>query len=187
VEQSQAKRAAGEQANEPVKAPVKEEQQDKQPKAPSPWKYLDTTDAMGRKIFIGSTTSVNTLSFGFPYQGAQLGTLHIRRSRGGEDVYFQIEKGQMLCGIDHCTINVKFDNGPIQSYTASPAADHDSTMLFIGNATRFIDAMWDAKMVRIEALYYQEGKQTLEFNVEGFEFPDTPKDKPKSPAAKPVK
>ncbi len=40
---------------------------------------------------------------------------------------------------------------------------------------------------RIEALYYQEGERTLEFNVEGFEFPDTPHEKPKSSASKPVK
>jgi hypothetical protein len=59
------------------------------------WAYRTTEDSMGRKQSFASVESTNTLSFGFPYQNAQHGTLTIRKSaQWGTNVLVRIEHGQ---------------------------------------------------------------------------------------------
>jgi hypothetical protein len=150
---------------------------EKQPPSASPvapiakagqWIYSNSDDSMGRKRSLAQVKSENTLHLGFPYQGNQHGTLVLRNSaRWGTDVMVNIERGQFLCRFDGCTVNVRFDDGPIQKYSASEPDDHSTTTMFLNNATRFISTLRKSKTVRVEATYYQEGSQTLEFNIEG--------------------
>jgi hypothetical protein len=124
---------------------------------------------MGRALSFATVESTNTLEFGSPYEGAQHGRLTIRKKSGhGTDVYIAIEKGQFLCGVEECTVNARFDEGPIRRFTAVPPSDNSTTVLFIEDATDFIAALHGAKTVTIEATFYQEGSQGLEFNIEGF-------------------
>ena len=139
--------------------------------AASQWTYSTDEDSMGRERSTAYVKSTNTLSLNFPYQGSQNGTLIVRKSpQKGTNVYFSIEKGQFLCRIDECTVNVRFDTRPIQQFSASEPSDHSTTVLFIANEARFLSQMRKAKMVRIEATVYQGGSQTLEFNVGGFKW-----------------
>lgn len=133
----------------------------------SGWDFSSDTDSMGRKRSFASIRSLNTLDFGFPYSGSQHGTLMIRK-KGSTDVLLSIERGQFLCGVENCTVNVRFDEGPIQHFEAAPPADQSTTNLFIEDASSFIAQLRKAKTVNIEATFYQEGSQTLEFNVRGF-------------------
>jgi hypothetical protein len=124
---------------------------------------------MGRALSFAAVESTNTLEFGFPYQGVQHARLTIRKKTGHEtDVYVAIEKGQFLCGVENCTVNVRFDQGSIRHFTAVPPSDHSSTVLFIEDAPDFTGAVRKAKQVTIEATFYQEGSQGLEFDIEGF-------------------
>ena len=142
------------------------------PEPGSQWDYSTNEDTMGRKQSFAIVESTNTLTFGFPYEGRQWGMLTIRRSaRWGTNVLVRIERGQFLCGIEDCTVNVRFDSGPIQSFSAVEPADHSTTELFLHNEARFISQLRRAKVVRVETTFYQEGSQTLEFNVEGFKWP----------------
>lgn len=126
---------------------------------------------MGRKSSYANVTSKNTLSFGFPYQGDQHGVLTIRKtSRWGTEVILKIERGQFLCQLDECSINLKFDDGPVQSYSATGPSDHSTTMLFIQNGPAIVAKLRKAKLLLIEATFYQEGSQTLKFDVEGFNW-----------------
>lgn len=135
----------------------------------SQWNYSTSQDNMGRALSFAAVESTNTLEFGFPYEGVQHGHLTIRKKSGhGIDVYFAIEKGQFLCGVEDCIVNVRFDEGPIRHFTAVPPSDSSTTGLFIEDASDFIAAVRKAKDVTIEATFYQEGSQGLEFNVEGF-------------------
>jgi hypothetical protein len=127
---------------------------------------------MGRKRSFASVTSTNTLSFDFPYQGIQHGTLVIRKAaESGTNVIVRIERGQFLCPLDDCTVNVRFDAGRIQQFSASGPTDHSTTTLFLENEARFVSQLRRAKVFRVEATFYQHGSQTLEFNVEGFKWP----------------
>ena len=82
----------------------------------------------------------------------------------------QIERGQFLCRFDGCTVNVRFDSGPIQRFSAGEPSDHSTTILFVLNEGRFMSQLRKSKVVRIEAEFYQEGSQALEFDSEGFKW-----------------
>jgi hypothetical protein len=139
------------------------------PEPGSQWSYSSDEDKMGRKRSFAHVTSTNTLSFDFPYNGSQHGTLTIRKSaRYGTEAIVSIERGQFLCGLDECLVNVRFDDGPIHQYSASGPADHGTTTLFLSNGPGFVAQLRKAKTARVEATFYQEGTNTLEFNVEGF-------------------
>jgi hypothetical protein len=141
------------------------------PEPRSQWGYSTDDDTMGRKRSFAHVMSNNSLSFDFPYEGSQHGTLVIRKSpQWGTNVMVCIERGQFLCGIDQCIVNVRFDGGPIQRFSASEPSDHSTTTLFLRNEGRFVSQLRRAKVVRIEATFYQEGSQALEFNVEGFDW-----------------
>jgi hypothetical protein len=136
----------------------------------SQWEYWTHQDSMGRKRSNASVDSTNTLSFGFPYQGWQHGTLALRKSPG-LDALIRIERGQFICGYPGCSVNVRFDDGPIQRFLASEPDDHSTTTLFLlGNERRFAAQLLKAKAVHIEATFYQEGSQILDFNVEGLKW-----------------
>jgi len=152
-----------------------------EPKAPEPgqaapepakienWSYSERDDDMGRgKIKSATCTSTNTLSFGMPYDGPQHGELVLRRHpEFGKDVILRIERGQFLTGIDGCDIKVRFDEGKIMTLWANPPADHSTESVFISGYSKFVANLKKAKKVRIQSPFYQEGNQTLEFNVEG--------------------
>jgi hypothetical protein len=140
------------------------------PPPSSPWSFSENEDSMGRKRSFATVLSNNTLAFAFPYTGAQHGTLTVRKSAvQGTNVIVRIEKGQFLCtSYEGCTVNVRFDEGPISHFSASPPSDNSTTSLFIGSEGTFISKLKKATVVRIEATFYQEGNQTLEFDVEGF-------------------
>jgi len=136
------------------------------------WSYSATTDEMtGRTSRMAMIESENTVSFGFPYEGAQHGHLVIRNHPSfGRDVILQIEQGQVLCpSYEDCTIRVRFDDGAPERWTAAGAADHSTTSVFIRASTRFVQRMRAAKVVRIAVPVYQEGQPAFEFRVGGFD------------------
>jgi hypothetical protein len=63
------------------------------------WSYATSVDPMtGRDSASASIDSENTVSFDFPYQGAQRATLTIRNHPShGRDVFLSIERGQFPC------------------------------------------------------------------------------------------
>jgi hypothetical protein len=136
------------------------------------WSYAQTKDQMSPgTVSSAMTESTNTVSFGFPYQGAQHATLYLRsHPRHGQDVIFGIEKGQFLCSsYDGCSVLVRFDDQKAVRYAATGSADNGTTMLFFHNYAGFVAAMSKAKQVRISAAIYQEGAPVFEFDVTGFD------------------
>lgn len=140
------------------------------------WAYTDSPDKMGRgSIKSAFTSSVNTISFDFPYSGPQHGTLALRtHPQYGKDVILRIERGQFLTGIDGCKVRVRFDDGKPQSFWGNGPADHSTTTIFISDYSRFVASLKRAKKVMIEAPFFQEGNQVFEFNVEGLQWETAP-------------
>lgn len=138
------------------------------------WQYERQSDEMGRGVSkLARVTSTNRLSFGSPYQGGQYVELTVRNSpKHDKDVYLWIEHGQFHCsGIDGCTVSVRFDDGPIQTFTGRDASDGDSRVLFIKPYQRFITGLRKAKNLRIEAEFFREGVRVVEFDVAGLNPP----------------
>jgi hypothetical protein len=138
----------------------------------SSWQYQTEVDKMtGKEIKFAYTYSTNTLNFDFPYQGGTTGQLLIRRIKGVTDVALQIDKGQFmsnLMGDEH--LRVRFDDGPVNNWGFANAADGSSNIVFPSNAQKFVKSVKKAKKLMIEAPYFNEGRQVLEFDIVGFEW-----------------
>lgn len=136
------------------------------------WRYDESSEQMGRgTVKHAQVNSLNEVNFDFPYRGAQRGTLTLRsHPKYGKDVILSIEKGQFLCGIDDCTVAVRFDDGKTQNYPAVGPADHSTTSLFIRGHDRFVAGAKKAKRVAIEANFYQSGTRVFEFDVTGLQW-----------------
>ena len=137
------------------------------------WSYDTSEDAMTSKIKRrASIESENTVSFAFPYQGEQHGTLILRdHPTHGRDVMFSIERGQLLCrSYEDCQIRVRFDGGSPQRWSAIGPSDNSSTLIFLRNEVRFIQLLRKSKVVRLQVPVYQQGEPVFEFNVGGFDW-----------------
>lgn len=136
------------------------------------WEYEQNEDKMGRGVIkYAMTKSTNTLSFDFPYQGLQHGTLTIRKHpEYGKDVIVQIEKGQFLTGIDGCAVKIRFDNGKSMAFHANGPSDHGTTSIFITGYSTIVENIKKSKTMFVEAPFYQEGRQVIEFDVSGLQW-----------------
>lgn len=152
------------QASTPIQATA--------PQPGSQWDYREDKDPMGKgSAYFASVLSTNTVNFGFPYSGAQHGTLTLRtHPRYGKDVILRIERGQFLCpSYDGCTVLVRFDEGKAIRYSAAGAADNSTETIFIRGYSSFVGHLEKSKRVRISANVYQEGAPVFEFDVSGFD------------------
>jgi hypothetical protein len=131
------------------------------------WTYVTGQDAMMQKpIRYASVQSINELNFGFPYQGAQHETLTLRtHPRFGKSVILRIERGQFLCGVEGCSVTVRFDAGKPQRFSVDEPSDHSTTYLFIDNYDGFLASVRKSKKIYISAEFYQEGSPVLEFDT----------------------
>jgi hypothetical protein len=146
----------------------------------SQWTYYQTDDDMGKGVvYTAHVSSTNTVEFSFPYSGEQHATIFLRtHPRWGKNLYFRIEKGQLLCNsYDGCNVLVRFDDGAAMNFSAIGPEDNSTEVLFIQNYGRFVEKMLKAKRIRIAVDVYQEGAPTFEFDVSDF---DQDKYKPKS-------
>lgn len=137
------------------------------------WRYSENEEAMGRGVVKNAIlNSSNLLSFEFPYQGSQRGTLIFRNHpKHGNDVIIQIEKGQIQCSsYDGCKVAVKFGDRKPVNYSASSAADGSSTIIFIRNYKTFLSNVKKVDSVSIELSVYKEGNPVLKFNTKGLVF-----------------
>lgn len=137
------------------------------------WAYDSYKDEMsGVTVKTAKAKSLNDVEFGFPYQGKQSGTLYLRNHpRHGKEVIFTIEKGQIVCQVSTCQINVKFGEGKPSTMQANRPADHSSTVLFIGGHDRFVSNLKKVKEVRIEVPFYREGVRVFTFDVSDLKWP----------------
>ena len=114
--------------------------------------------------------SENSFELDFPYQGSQRGAMIIRHHpRWGVDAMASIQKGQLLCRFDDCTVDVRFDDGRVRSWQMNEPESHDSTILFFQNDGGFIEQMRAARRVRVQIDLFQHPPVTLDFTVKGFD------------------
>lgn len=136
------------------------------------WTYRNTSDEMtSRSGVVSFIESDNTVTFDFPYQGAQHATLLLREHpRHGNDVIFQIERGQIQCSsYSGCPIIVRFDESPAEVWDGNEPADNKSTLVFIPNYGTFLRRLKASKVVRIQIGVYQQGSPVFTFSVSGFD------------------
>lgn len=127
------------------------------------WNYGENTDQMTGKVTKWAClNSADKLEFGFPYNGGSTGSICIRKG-SRLDAYFKIDKGQVLCGVEGCEARLRVDSGAPFTMGGSEAADGDSRYIFFDSYSRILAITKKAKQVKVEVLYYQEGRQVLTF------------------------
>lgn len=140
------------------------------PPVPVPnWHYMSSSDPLtDATISMAGARSTNTLEFGFPYNGAQYGTLALRKNGKKLDVFATIERGQIQCSsYSGCPIQVRFDSDPPKTYKGNKPADHSSTVVFIPDEVRFIERLKKSSTVTIGFTAYKEGSVVLKFDTSG--------------------
>lgn len=136
------------------------------------WEYSHEEDAMSKGYrHYASAHSTNTVSFAFPYQGEQHGTLTLRTDpKDQKYVIFSIEKGQLLCpSYEVCTVHIRFDDEDAIGFGGRGPADNSTETVFIHDYEKFVGKMVKAKRVRISTNIYREGSPVFEFNVGDFD------------------
>lgn len=136
------------------------------------WRYSHSDYEMANgRIHHATALSSNTVDFGFPYGGAQRGTLFLRtHPKHGKDVILSIEKGQFLVrSYENSKALVRFDDGDPITYKVVGAEDHSTTSVFFRDYHGFVSRMLKARRVRISVPVYQQGSPVFEFEVSGFD------------------
>lgn len=135
------------------------------------WNYSQSVDEMDNaESFFAAATSENKLYFDFPYSGGTSFTLVVRNQKGKNEAILSCSSCQFIGqrSFNSERLRVKFDDKDFQYYTFSEPADYASDVIFIGDPNKFIAALKAAEKLKIEAHFYQEGKQIIDFDVKGF-------------------
>ncbi|EIZ78251.1 hypothetical protein WSK_3133 [Novosphingobium sp. Rr 2-17] len=135
------------------------------------WSYSENKDELrGSTTYLASIASENTVEFGFPYTGDQHLTITMRKGKAfGDDVYFEIERGQFICGIYDCDGTISFD-GKAEKLSLVPPEDHSTTILFAKHGSAIIKKLKAAKKVVVELQFYQEGNRQFTFETAGLKW-----------------
>ena len=133
------------------------------------WRYQTHTDTLSGKDYkVATLRSDNSMSLRFPYQGINYGHLVVRQHpQYGFDVYFKIDKGQILCrSYSGCVHRIRFDEGEVENFTASGPADNSSTAIFSRYPKWALEKLKTANKIIVRVTMHNEGDQTLVFTVD---------------------
>ena len=138
----------------------------------SDWSVSTEQDEMrGKSIHYASVDSENEAYFDFPYNGGSKLTMTVRRHpKYGDDVVFQISKGQFVCRIDSCSGTINYGRGAERISLTEPA-DYDSETLFAASGANVIQKLKSADKVIVELPFFQEGNHQFTFKTHGLKWP----------------
>lgn len=132
------------------------------------WVYKEETDKMTSKVNKSATlVSMSSLSLSSPYQGPNYAQIHVRQRAGSSpEVLLMITKGQLMCrSFSPCAIKVRFDEAPPVTFRGVGSSDHDPTVAFITNESKFIAAATKAKTILVQTEIYHNGVPVMEFKT----------------------
>ena len=134
------------------------------------WEYKSKKSEMTDEVSkFAWTISKNKLNFSFPYSGGAEGRLVLRYVGDDPAVIVEIRKGQFICH-SGCTVLIRFDDQAAERWDASGPKDASSTMIFLENETELMKRLLHAKRLRVQATFYNEGEQVLDFNLVGLKW-----------------
>jgi hypothetical protein len=136
------------------------------------WEYSNRINQMtSKKDFFAKIYSTNSLNFQPPYDGSQNAMIMLRYKGVRNDVTLSIDKGQFYSrGLDDGNVKIRFDVGKAKEYEYSLPSDGGTDMIFIHPAKSIINKMKKSKIMLVEVSFYNEGSQTLNFNVDSLKW-----------------
>lgn len=146
------------------------------------WVYSTKIDEMrGESSYTAQARTAEPLPLRFPYEGSH-GVIILRISpKYGQDAIIGVDRGQILCH-DGCTLNLKFDDGPIEKWGFTEAAGGSSDIVFANQYKKFVDRVLVSKKLMVEAEFFDQGTLVMKFDVTGLKWP--PPESLSPPAAK---
>jgi hypothetical protein len=146
--------------------------------------YFNNDEMRGTAQKFVRSVSDNSVDFDFPYNGGSQMTIVLRSKKvmlkEGQkpdnlkptEAVLVMSKGQFLCNsFNDCHISVKFDDGKIQQYSMTEAADGSADVIFFENSASFIKNVSSHKKLIIEAEFYQAGNKQFKFDLTGYSSP----------------
>lgn len=128
------------------------------------------------------TESDNAVDFDFPYNGGSKMAIVLRsvktELKSGQkpeslpltEAVIIISKGQFSCSsYNDCHVSVKFDDGKIQKYSMTEAADGSADVIFFDNSASFIKKVKNHKRLILEADFFQAGSKQFKFDLTGLD------------------
>lgn len=141
------------------------------------WEYDESTDEMrGSRSVFATVQSTNTVTMAFPYDDPQPLQLMVRRKdnakgKSAHDVIILITKGHIQCYVTSCTFVAKFDDEEPTSWAAAGAESHESNVIFVSQAEKFIGKLKASKRVIVEIPFFNEGRRQFKFELQPLELP----------------
>jgi hypothetical protein len=133
------------------------------------WTYQDKIDEMDSKVtHFAILSSTNKAYFSFPYSGGSTFILNIRNNWKNE-VLLRVSKWQFSSNYWK-TIKIKFDDLEPFTVNFNEPSDGSSDLVFLWSAEKIINWIKTAKIMKIEAEFFQEGEHIAEFLVEWLEW-----------------
>ena len=92
--------------------------------------------------------------------------------RSGKDAILSISNGHIANGYDAYLVLIGFDGRyPRTFYVSKPTKyKYSDATIFINDYAKLLSNIKISKIMRIEAVFHQDGIHVLEFNVEGLEW-----------------
>lgn len=138
---------------------------------PSSWSYRSERDEMRSATDqFAQTASLNTENMGFPYERVQMQLLLRKSAQYGRDIILMLTEGQFQCRFDGCNVHIKFDDGPIQTFSVNESDSGTGRALFIVNQSRFLSQLRHAHRLTVEAQFFDRGAEQFSFNVDRLEW-----------------
>ena len=133
------------------------------------WRYSETPDPMynSKRVF-ACVWSGNGVRLAHPNRNFPA-ELCLRNSpQFGLDVYVQLQRdGQILCGVNGCSLRVKFDQRTVRSFLGRGAADHSANIVFVDRSQvqPFAEQLKTSRSAIVEIALFQNGQQELTFDT----------------------
>lgn len=141
----------------------------------SEWLYSQHIDEMRKRVvYFASKISLNSVAFASPYdvEGGSFLSIELRQASDRPSaIALTITKGQITSNRQHQhIINVKFDDGDIESYSWHKSNADRKTIVIYEGAGKFIDKLKNSKHIMIEMTFYSDSSYedaVFKFDVSG--------------------
>ena len=113
--------------------------------------------------------SDNYINQDFPYNGDTYAKITVRyMQKYGYDVIIEIDRGQIVGSDFNGTnvINVRFDDETPRKYYFNESADYKTEIVFLQNASTFMEKCKKAHKIKMEIPIYNYGNPVFTFTVD---------------------
>jgi TonB family protein len=133
-----------------------------------PWEYGSIPDKMtGKDTVYASLESSDGMYLSIEQQVPRYPvTAYIYFQEGNDRLFF--------CGHRECTVDIRFDHGKIESWSAHDASSGSAKVLHFADPEKLIGRLKKAHRIVIEVPVFEHGPMQFEFFVDGLIWPPPP-------------